>query len=179
MSVDYSAKLGLDEGAVSHSIVDLGLAEQLLKVSPGDQRAQALLVKKRQMRRQQAEASRRRVHELVSVAKSGKGDPSKGKPMFKALCLNCHAVGSEGAGFSPALDGSAHRSPEELLTAILDPDAAVEGNYSLYRIFKKDGSTVEGYLEEAGRTGVKVAFYGRRRTARAGDGNCFRRLCRG
>jgi putative heme-binding domain-containing protein len=58
------------------------------------------------------------------------------------------------------LDGAAHRETEHLLTAILDPDAAVEGNYALYRIFKRDGDAIEGYLEEENARGATLRLMG-------------------
>ena len=83
-----------------------------------------------------------------------------GKALFTGLCLSCHLVGSEGAGFAPALDGSAHRDNEALLTAILDPDAAVEGGYALYRISKKDGSVLEGFMQNTDDRGTTLRFMG-------------------
>ena len=56
--------------------------------------------------------------------------------------------------------GRNEASPTALLTAILDPDAAVEGNYSLYRLFKHDGTQMEGYLEEETVKGVTLRFMG-------------------
>ena len=47
-----------------------------------------------------------------------------------------------------------------MLTAILDPDAAIEGNYTLYRIYKRDGSTIEGYLEHKDAKGATMRFMG-------------------
>lgn len=52
-------------------------------------------------------------------------------------CLLCHQVGNKGQNIAPALDGSASREYEALLTAILNPDAAVESNYAVYRVKKK------------------------------------------
>ena len=83
-----------------------------------------------------------------------------GKPLFNALCLSCHSVGSEGAGFAPPLDGSAHREDEALLTAVLNPDAAVESNYYLFRLIKNDGSTIEGYREKIDDRGTTMRFMG-------------------
>lgn len=58
------------------------------------------------------------------------------------------------------MDGSANRENEALLTAILDPDAAVESNYAVYRVTKKNGSTIEGYLVNKNDRGATIAFMG-------------------
>tara|TARA_R110000851_G_scaffold285750_3_gene439500 strand:- start:366 stop:785 length:420 start_codon:yes stop_codon:yes gene_type:complete len=61
-------------------------------------------------------------------------------------CLMCHKVGDQGQDFAHALDGWATKENKALLTAILNPDAAVESSFALYRLTKKDGSSMEGYL---------------------------------
>lgn len=100
------------------------------------------------------------LHKFMRIAKEVKGNPKNGKITFTALCLSCHAVGGQGAGFAPPLDGSAHRETEALLTSILDPDAAVESNYNLFRITKKDKSIVEGYCEKRDDKGTTLRFMG-------------------
>lgn len=97
---------------------------------------------------------------FMAIAESGTGDPSLGQPLFHALCLSCHSAGSQGVGWAPSLDGSAHRENEALLTAMLDPDAAVEGAYRLNRVLKTDGSVVEGFLEKNDSRGVTLRFMG-------------------
>ena len=87
------------------------------------------------------------------------GDPAKGKLTF-TTCLACHGLGSEGHDIAPALDGSGHRELEHLLTAIIDPDAAVEGSYGLYRVTRANGSVVEGYLDKKEALGTTVAMMG-------------------
>jgi putative heme-binding domain-containing protein len=72
----------------------------------------------------------------------------------------CHAVGDQGFDFAPALDGSSLRENEALLTAILEPDVAVESNYSLYRVTKNDGSNLEGYLVKKDERGTTIGFMG-------------------
>ena len=97
---------------------------------------------------------------FMEIAESGSGNPDRGKPIFTAACLSCHSVGSGGAGWAPALDGSGYRDNEGLLTAILDPNAAMEGAYGLRRILKTDGSIVEGYMEKNNEHGVTMRFMG-------------------
>lgn len=100
-----------------------------------------------------------RLTKYVAIAEHKKGDPKAGKQLFQT-CLLCHKVGNEGKDIAPALDGSANRDNEALLTAILDPDTAVESGYALYRITKKNGNTVEGYLVNKNERGTTIAFMG-------------------
>lgn len=97
---------------------------------------------------------------FMEIAETGGGDPGAGQPLFNSICLSCHSVGSTGAGWAPALDGSGYRDHEALLTAILDPGAAIEGAYRLRRVRKTDGGAVEGYLEKQDDRGVTMRFMG-------------------
>ncbi len=97
---------------------------------------------------------------FLEIAESGAGNPLLGKPLFEGVCLSCHSVGSEGVGWAPALDGSVYRDNESLLTAILNPNAGIDGAYRLRRIHKTDGTAVEGYLEKQNDRGVTLRFMG-------------------
>ena len=95
---------------------------------------------------------------MAIAAKHG-GNVKEGKLLFQT-CLLCHQVAGNGQNIAPALDGSASRESEALLTAILNPDAAVESSYAVYRVIKKDGSSVEGYLVNKDDRGTTLAFMG-------------------
>lgn len=96
---------------------------------------------------------------MAIVEKKG-GDFDKGKILFQSTCLLCHKVGEKGQDIAPALDGSSSRGNEAILTAILNPDVAVEGGYGVYRVTKNDDSIVEGYLYNQDDRGTTIAFMG-------------------
>ncbi|MEC5127010.1 PVC-type heme-binding CxxCH protein [Verrucomicrobiales bacterium BCK34] len=100
-----------------------------------------------------------KVEHLADVASTLPGNPAVGQGMFQ-MCLACHAVGTQGHSIAPALDGSASRETHALLTALIRPDVAVEGGYELYRVIRKDGTMVEGYLYSSNEIGVTVAVMG-------------------
>ncbi len=100
-----------------------------------------------------------RIQSLKAVADHGKGDIEKGKLLFQT-CLMCHQVGGNGQNIAPALDGLGYRDPEGLLHAVLDPDAAIEAGYALFRVVKKDDSVLEGYLVKRDNTGTTLASMG-------------------
>ena len=100
-----------------------------------------------------------KVEHIASLVTKLEGNVDVGKGLFQ-MCLACHAVGQQGYSIAPALDGSATRETHALLTAILQPDAAMEGGYELARIIRKDGTMVEGYLYSSNDIGVTIATQG-------------------
>ncbi|NQW77051.1 MAG: HEAT repeat domain-containing protein [Cytophagales bacterium] len=141
------------------SAFNLSSAERIVNTHRSDPSGQAIIegVKKREEEKKKAfegDLSR-----YMAIAKKNGGNPAEGKTLFQT-CLLCHQVGSKGQNIAPALDGSASREYEALLTAILNPDAAVESSYAVYRVRKKDGQSVEGYLVNKDARGTTLAFMG-------------------
>ena len=68
-----------------------------------------------------------------------------GQPLVLALCLACHRIGDKGVALAPPLDGAASRDTEALITAILDPDAAIEDVFRAYRVELANGTKAEGF----------------------------------
>ena len=141
------------------SAFNLSSAERIVNTHRSDPRGQSIIegVKKREEEKKKAfegDLSR-----YMAIAKKNGGNPAEGKTLFQT-CLLCHQVGSKGQNIAPALDGSASREYEALLTAILNPDAAVESSYAVYRVRKKDGQSVEGYLVNKDARGTTLAFMG-------------------
>ncbi len=141
------------------SAFNLSSAERIVNTHRGDPRGQAMMegVKKREEEKKKAfegDLSR-----YMAIANKNGGNPNQGKVLFQT-CLLCHQVGNKGQNIAPALDGSASRDYEAIITAILNPDAAVESNYAVYRVRKKDGQSIEGYLVNKDARGTTLAFMG-------------------
>ena len=138
---------------------DLPSAERIRNSNKEDTRAIAIWEAVKNRYEAERKAFRSKLTKYMAIAEKKGGDAKAGKVLFQT-CLLCHKVGSEGKNIAPALDGSANRENEALLTAILDPDAAVESNYAVYRVTKKNGSTIEGYLVNKNDRGATIAFMG-------------------
>lgn len=141
------------------SAFDLSAAERIVNATKNDKRSIAIMegVKKREEVKKKE--FKGKLTRYMTIAQRNYGNPAAGKVLFQT-CLACHQVGSKGQTIAPALDGSANRDNEALLTAILDPDAAVESGYSVYRVTKKDGTSMEGYLVNRDNKGTTLAFMG-------------------
>jgi putative heme-binding domain-containing protein len=75
------------------------------------------------------------------------GDSGRGRAVFEASCASCHRVGDLGMRVGPELAGSAHRSVEDLLSNILDPNMAMNPAFVAYQVETVDDETVTGLLE--------------------------------
>ncbi|MEM8953297.1 MAG: PVC-type heme-binding CxxCH protein [Verrucomicrobiota bacterium] len=144
---------------ITAAAFDLSAAERVKQSYPDSPQATDIFNKVRKRIVTQKRHAQDRIHELMAFIERNPGDPAKGKVTF-AACLACHKVEDDGHEVGPPLDGSGYRELEHLLTAIVDPDAAVEGGYGLYRITKTDGSVVEGLLEKEEPLGTTIAMMG-------------------
>lgn len=141
------------------SLFDTASAERMVQFNRRDKAAQNLLKQVRAYQDKEKKAIAAKLKHLMKVPDQLEGNVKTGEVLFNT-CLMCHKVGERGHDIAPALDGSAHRDREALLTAILDPDAAVESSYQVYRVRKKDDTSLEGYLSKEDESGVTIAFMG-------------------
>lgn len=74
------------------------------------------------------------------------GDPARGQALFQTHCALCHRAGEAGTGAGPNLVTLRDQSAETLLTALLDPNRAVEEKYWTCTIELKDGEEHTGIL---------------------------------
>jgi putative membrane-bound dehydrogenase-like protein len=126
---------------VRPSDLDAERTRQLLnhRVSEIRKQAQALL-------RGNLPADRRRVLETYRAALKLKGDPQRGRQVFRKHCATCHRVGGFGVDVGPDIADTRTRTPEALLVDILNPNAAIDSNYVNYTITTKSGKTLTGLI---------------------------------
>jgi putative heme-binding domain-containing protein len=75
-----------------------------------------------------------------------KGDTGRGKEKFAANCAICHKVKETGNAIGPDLAMTATKPDDWMLTALLDPNAAVEARYMIWVTTKKDGAATAGII---------------------------------
>ena len=134
-------------------------AEQINSYNLSDPLGNLILKTIYEMEEAESKLLTQKLTDYKKIISENKGNAINGKALFQT-CLMCHKVGNQGQDFAPALDGSANRDIDGLLTAIIDPDAAVESNYALYRIIKKDLQNIEGYLINREESGTTIGFMG-------------------
>jgi putative membrane-bound dehydrogenase-like protein len=86
------------------------------------------------------------------------GDAGHGKELFAKHCANCHKLGATGGDVGPDLSGLGDKSPDYLLTAILDPNRAVEARYIAYVADTKPGARLTGIISS--ESGNQVTLLG-------------------
>lgn len=103
-------------------------------------------------------SDRRKVIEDYRPVLKASGDPTRGQAVFTRHCSACHKVGNVGHDVGPNLGALNDKSPEYLLTAILDPNRAVEARYINYVALTRDGRTLTGLL--ANETATSITLIG-------------------
>lgn len=148
-----------DEQNLPLEVWNQSSSERAIQSHKRDRRAQQIYSQVKEREAIAKAGIHEKIAGYVKASRELEGNPEAGKLIF-GTCLGCHKVGNSGQDIAPALDGSANRNLEHLITAIVDPDAAVEGAYGLFRVTRKDGSSAEGYLVGRNKTGTTIAMMG-------------------
>jgi putative membrane-bound dehydrogenase-like protein len=100
--------------------------------------------------------ARQAVVEAYRPALRLKGDPAAGAAVFRKLCVTCHRLSGEGVEVGPDLATVNDKSPESLLSAILDPNRALESKYAAFTIATVDGRVLTGLIASESATSVTL-----------------------
>ena len=80
---------------------------------------------------------------------SAKGDATRGKTLFSAICAACHHAGDAGIDFGPDLTHIASKYDRAgLLDQILHPAKVIEPQWELATISLKSGDVVSGFVAD-------------------------------
>jgi putative heme-binding domain-containing protein len=90
------------------------------------------------------------------MALSGAADPHTGRELFVRHCAACHRIDGQGVAVGPDISDLRTQTPEQLLVAILDPNAAIDANYYRYLVLTEDGQVIEGLLEDSNQQSVTL-----------------------
>jgi putative heme-binding domain-containing protein len=93
-----------------------------------------------------------------------KGDRDKGSGQFDRLCASCHARKGRGSSVGPDLTAFLAKPVEDFVTAILDPNAAIEPHYAMWTAEMKDGRVLAGIAQDESSTALTLSQPGGVRT---------------
>jgi putative heme-binding domain-containing protein len=109
------------------------------------------------------EASRKldpKVFEAFKGALDLRGDPARGAPAFKKLCIACHKAGGEGTDVGPNLASVKNRPRDQLLRDILYPSMTFAPQYHQYVLSTHDGRLTSGLLVASNATSYTIRRQG-------------------
>lgn len=75
------------------------------------------------------------------------GESARGRAVFEKVCASCHVLDGVGSAVGPDMAAARHRSVEDLLSNILDPNMAINPNYLAYHVETEDGELETGLLQ--------------------------------
>ncbi|MDZ4685840.1 MAG: PVC-type heme-binding CxxCH protein [Planctomycetaceae bacterium] len=84
------------------------------------------------------------------------GDATRGGELFRKTCAQCHKLGEVGHIVGPDLRSLTDKSPEAMLTAVLDPNRAVETKYLTYTAVTAQGQSFTGLLASETATSLTL-----------------------
>src|SRR5262249_7095595 len=78
------------------------------------------------------------------------GEPRRGLQVFTKACAACHRLGGVGQAVGPDLAMVRDKLPEWFLTAVFDPNRAVDARFLDYSAVTREGKVFTGVLAEEG-----------------------------
>ncbi|MEX0937369.1 MAG: PVC-type heme-binding CxxCH protein [Pirellulales bacterium] len=141
-------------------------------IEQGDVQATQLSAARRAMLLSHDDAERRRRAERLLAAQAPRsrdeviaahapvlnlpGDRERGRTLFQKHCSACHQLEGVGRPHGPDLTALTDHSPQALLTAMLDPNRAIEDKFVSYIVATVDGRTLTGMLSEESSAAVTL-----------------------
>ena len=139
------AKILLDEiesGRVAALEIDATLERVLLR-----HKEPKLIIRIRKLLKRSPPADRIQVLSDYQASLSMESDPLRGRVVFEKNCATCHRIGELGVNVAPDISDSRTKTPEYLLTNILDPNRAIDANYFSYTIADTQGLVYTGVVD--------------------------------
>jgi putative heme-binding domain-containing protein len=95
-----------------------------------------------------------------AAALPSSGDAQKGVVLFRQNCSVCHRLHGEGTEIGPDLAMVTGKPSDVLLTALLDPNQAVESRYIGYNVTTRNGRELSGIISAETPTSITLRSQG-------------------
>jgi putative heme-binding domain-containing protein len=122
---------------------DLDASRLKLLAGGGDK---ALAARAEKLLSQRQSSGRDEVVAKYRPALEMKGDPGKGRALFRATCAACHQLEGFGHEIGPSLAAMQARGPEAVLLNVIDPNREITPQFVEYIVATTDGRTLTGML---------------------------------
>jgi putative membrane-bound dehydrogenase-like protein len=93
-------------------------------------------------------------------ATSTPGSATRGAEVFSQHCAACHALNGRGTAIGPDISIWRDKSVDDLLLAVLDPNAAIEPRFVNYIVETKTGAVFYGVIRSETATSVELVSPG-------------------
>jgi putative membrane-bound dehydrogenase-like protein len=142
----------LKKGEIATRELGLTAASRLRQV-----RDEKLRVQVEELLSQVTESQRGEVIARYLKEMPASGDPVQGRGLFQQQCASCHRVANLGEQLGPDLAALTDKTTPSLVTAILDPNRAIEDKYLQYVALTEDGLQIAGVIVEESSASVTLA----------------------
>ena len=85
-----------------------------------------------------------------------KGNSSSGEAIFTLHCAACHKLGNSGNSYGPNLSALGDKTPHSILTAILNPNEAMEDRFNVYSLTTIDNAQYTGMIINESANGITL-----------------------
>lgn len=102
-------------------------------------------------------------------ALQGEPNLANGNKAFTTHCASCHRIRDTGFAVGPDISDMRTQTPQQILVAILDPNAAIDASYFRYSILTVDGQVLEGLLEDSSDASATLVMQESKRRTLARD----------
>lgn len=146
----------VDEYRIAPATIPLDLVQQM-RLHP-DADIQRLLDKHWGRTRATPEEKQQQIARIrqLLAAGSSSADPLAGRELFRKHCATCHTLFDDGGKTGPNLTGYERTNLDFMLTAIVDPSAAIREEFTQFQAITQDGLVLNGLLDEQTPTAVTL-----------------------
>jgi putative membrane-bound dehydrogenase-like protein len=131
----------LETKRVAPGDLDMASKNRLLKHAQADIRGRAA-----KLLQPGIPAEGKQVFLRYREALTRKGDPGRGREVFRQNCATCHEIAGIGTTVGPDISDTRTKTAEMLLQDILNPNAAIDANYVNYIVTTKSGKEITGII---------------------------------
>jgi putative membrane-bound dehydrogenase-like protein len=142
--------------AIAAGVVSSTLINPQARVRLWNNRNQEIQAKARKVFAGDMPSPRKDVIAQYQAALSLKGERLKGKAVFERECVACHRLDEKGNDIGPSLTTIRHRTPDDVMMHILDPNREVAQGFVQYVVSTDDGRSLTGIIAEETATSITL-----------------------
>ena len=142
--------VALEKGDVKTTDLDVATVQQLKSYGDRKIRTRCELVFGKPTPR--ASVVTKFMNEMPKNAK-----PEDGKQLFAENCAVCHRPAEGKSMVGPSIDNLGHWTVEQWVTAIMDPNRAIEPKFHQYTVLTADGQVLAGVIQQRTAQSVRLA----------------------